>query len=210
VNGNTNVQLDGNCGFGVQLTSPTQDGIDAQSSFFGLTGLVASDDVNILDTAGSATYSTNPASFDWFGFDSFYRGWHLGTLALTDPGFSGPDTCVAGDTCSIYDLRYQPLDTTLKNYHGTFTPDAACPADVDGSVAANILTDYQGNQYLKHAFEIVGDGYGDEDGLCESNETCVYAPNSGAYQGEGDPGTVAACHFTDGTIENVRMRAYPD
>ncbi len=27
---------------------------------------------------------------------------------------------------------------------------------------------------------------GDDDGLCESGETCVYTANLGAYQGEGD------------------------
>jgi hypothetical protein len=47
------------------------------------------------------------------------------------------------------------------------------------------------------------------NGLCESGETCVYSPNFGAYQGEGDPLSQAPCVFSDGTVAGVTMYAYP-
>jgi hypothetical protein len=57
------------------------------------------------------------------------------------------------------------------------------------------------------AFEILDDGVGDDDGLCESGEACVYAPNFGAYQGEG---ALQPCTFpSGGTIKNVSMVGYP-
>jgi hypothetical protein len=39
--------------------------------------------------------------------------------------------------------------------------------------------------YLKNAIERIGDWRGDDDGLCEKDEDCIYTPNYGAYQGEG-------------------------
>ena len=49
------------------------------------------------------------------------------------------------------------------------------------------------------------DGIGDDDGLCESNESCLFSPNLGAYQGEP---TVAPepCVFEDGTVVGVTLR----
>ena len=34
---------------------------------------------------------------------------------------------------------------------------------------------------LRNAIEIIGDGIGDDDGLCGTNESCIYTPNIGAY-----------------------------
>jgi hypothetical protein len=36
-----------------------------------------------------------------------------------------------------------------------------------------------------HAVELINDRVGDDDGLCESDEACAFAPNLGAYQGQG-------------------------
>ena len=63
------------------------------------------------------------------------------------------------------------------------------------------------NTYLLNALEIYGDGIGDDDGLCETDEACIYGPNIGAYQGEGSY-TSTTCTFTDGTITGVTMYAY--
>jgi hypothetical protein len=48
-----------------------------------------------------------------------------------------------------------------------------------------------------------------ENGICESNEACIYAPNVGAYQGHGDYKGNGTCLFVDGTISNVIMYSYP-
>jgi hypothetical protein len=56
---------------------------------------------------------------------------------------------------------------------------------------------------LRHALEITGDGRGDDDGLCESNEACIVAPTIGMYQGEGS--LVSGCTFTNGTVRDVEL-----
>ncbi len=69
--------------------------------------------------------------------------------------------------------------------------------------------DYIGNTYLINAIEIFEDSVGDDDGLCESNEDCIYSPNYGAYQGEGDYLSGGTCNFSDGSVSTVNMYAYP-
>lgn len=60
--------------------------------------------------------------------------------------------------------------------------------------------------FLKHAEEIWGDGIGNDNALCESNEACLFTPNLGAYQGHGS--LVSAGSFTDGTITGVTLYKY--
>jgi hypothetical protein len=54
-----------------------------------------------------------------------------------------------------------------------------------------------------------GDEVGDENGLCESHEHCIFSPNFGAYQGEGDPYGGGSCVFANGVVYDVTMHAYP-
>ncbi|HBS06514.1 MAG TPA: hypothetical protein DEA96_16210 [Leptospiraceae bacterium] len=60
--------------------------------------------------------------------------------------------------------------------------------------------------FLRRAYERINDGIGNENGLCESNETCIFTPNIGPYQGHGN--LIGAGPFTDGVISNVRMLRY--
>jgi hypothetical protein len=93
-------------------------------------------------------------------------------------------------------------------------------------------------RYLKNAIELIGaidrdpssptfgQWDGDGDGLCEAGESCLYAPNFGAYQGHSDGasayslvgtregagnGSLASCTFeADSGIPNVTMYFYPN
>lgn len=49
---------------------------------------------------------------------------------------------------------------------------------------------------------------GNENGLCESGETCVYQPNFGAYAGEG--ALIGPCHYDDrgGPVTAVTLYAH--
>ncbi len=73
------------------------------------------------------------------------------------------------------------------------------------------------SKYLLNAQEIFSDIIGDDDGLCESNEDCIYTPNLGSYQGHGDfvsAQTVVSntqiCPDigAGGSIENVTLYKY--
>lgn len=60
--------------------------------------------------------------------------------------------------------------------------------------------------FLIYAVEINGDGIGNDDGLCETSEDCIYTPNVGAYQGEG---TISSgyCSTTSSAAANIVSNA---
>jgi hypothetical protein len=65
--------------------------------------------------------------------------------------------------------------------------------------------------FLVNARELIEDDVGDDDGVCESGDSCVYSPHFGYYQ--GDPLTGPRCVFVDGLgrfgVTNVMMYAHP-
>ncbi|MEK7357346.1 MAG: hypothetical protein AAB250_12915, partial [Bdellovibrionota bacterium] len=79
------------------------------------------------------------------------------------------------------------------------------PSEVNGS---NVVT-ANGRTFLRAALEINDDEIGNNNGLCETNEACLYAPNQGSYQGEGDYKANGICTFSPGTISGVIMYGYP-
>tara|TARA_R110002074_G_scaffold393725_1_gene580542 strand:+ start:345 stop:608 length:264 start_codon:yes stop_codon:yes gene_type:complete len=56
---------------------------------------------------------------------------------------------------------------------------------------------------LRNAIEIMNDGIGNENALCESGETCLYTPNIGAYQGHGE--LISAGDFVDGALTGITL-----
>ena len=50
------------------------------------------------------------------------------------------------------------------------------------------------------------DGIGNENILCESGETCLFAPNLGSYQGHGN--LLSAGAFTDGALTGITLLRY--
>ena len=56
---------------------------------------------------------------------------------------------------------------------------------------------------LGNAYEFIGDNIGNENGLCESDEQCIYSPNIGSYQGEGTLNSAGS--FTDGSVQGVNL-----
>jgi hypothetical protein len=192
--------LDNSCDYGTGLGS-TMGTVDLTDTFL---GKVLTDDAsNSSDTDGAATYAL---TMDWLNFENLFRGWGKDDPALfPSPNHRG--ACVSG-TCRIWDARISYFDTALKDHNGAFVAGATCPASVSGADATKQVTDGAGHTYLLNAVEIIGDGIGNENGLCESDEACIYAPNLGAYQGEGDY-TSQTCTFADGTLSGVTMYAYP-
>jgi hypothetical protein len=167
--------------------------------------------------------TTNPVSAtapyasvtNWIDFDSPFRAW--GPQGGAFPSSTNLGPCLAGDECEIWDWRLansgqNPVLNTsgnpaILNSNEPFTGASNCPAAVDGSYT---VTDQQGHTFLANAIEVVGDGLGNENGLCESGETCIYAPNFGSYQGQGDFTGETPCIFHDGSaVKGVTMYAFP-
>jgi hypothetical protein len=138
---------------------------------------------------------------------------------------------------SSADTKILNLSKDGSTANGAFMPLLTCPVAVNGSVtvtdttvipyfpginAVEIIGDGKGNDdgvceptedckntYLINAVEVIGDFVGDDDGLCESNEACIYSPNYGFYQGEGDYRANSPCVFQNGTVTGVIMYGYP-
>lgn len=181
--------------------------INLTNSFVGK----VSSDSNTYDTAGLANYNT---ILDFLTFDNFFRGWGVdGGSAFPDVSQRG--VCNGTTSCRIWDWRLRSTDTVARNKsndgvnaNALFIANSTCPAAVHGNKA---ITDQQTvpHTFLINAVEIVEDGIGNDNGLCENNEACIYSPNFGAYQGSGNYLTNGTCSFVNGTVTGVTMYAYP-
>lgn len=130
---------------------------------------------------------------DWVNFENMFRGW--GNNGGDFPASDNRDPCTAG-TCRIWDWSLASADTVIRDVLALPTGDDTLTHNwTIGSVT-----------FLRNAIEILDDGIGNENGLCESNETCLYTPNIGSYQGHGN--LISAGDFTDGTITGVTLMQY--
>ncbi|MCC7402938.1 MAG: hypothetical protein IT288_00940 [Bdellovibrionales bacterium] len=181
--------------------------VNLSSSFF---GKVTSNDLqNTSDALGVAAYSN---LLDWLNFDNLFRMWSADGSGF--PNLDQTDTCMGGN-CRIWDWRLSSSDTVIRNRSGngstaneTFVAGSTCPSAVSGN---RTLTDQNTTPrtFLVNAIEILADGVGNDNGLCESGDACIYSPNFGYYQGEGDYLAAGSCTFQNGTVSNVTMYAYP-
>lgn len=167
---------------GINITS-------GQNSIGYLQGLVNDDSVNLNTVNLSSDEILYTDVTDWVNFESPYRAWGKnGNLAeFVDPLNKG--SCSNLGSCAMWDGRFVTGALPPKNYKGeAFDPNGNCPDSSDSIFAENVVTDTftPPRTFLRHATEIVLDGIGNDNGLCETNEHCLWSPNFGAYQGYGD------------------------
>jgi hypothetical protein len=182
-------------------------------------GAVTSDDIsNPLDTSGLISSAISNL-FGWFQFDSRMRG--LGrsnstsTIASVNQGFA------TGAPYRIWDFRTAHFASSniYNTSHDGVTRATAPSFDSisqcnGGSAVLSPLdiVNAGGKSFLRNAIEIDGDGIGNENGLCEANEDCIYAPNIGADQGEGRISS-GFCNVDDGIgsgLDGIRVFYYLD
>lgn len=157
--------------------------IDLTNSHVGKVG--ADDSVNISDTLGTAIYPVDTAVFDWSNFVNIYRSWGKDGSAF--PNADNRMDWTTG-TGRIWDWTLNSADTVIMNYYNNLpTGDDTVSHSWFGTGSV---------RYLKHAVEILGDKIGNDNGLCESDESCLYTPNIGGYQGHGN--LISAGTFEDG------------
>ena len=170
----------------------------------------SNDEVNTSDSSGLKDFAS---IIDWTNFENFYRGWgkHDEINASAVRG-----RCFGGNTCRIWDFRLLASENIVRNtsnngynQNNDFIANSECPYAVSGSRARYHYKLSTQTYHLINAFEIIDDGIGNDDGFCQDNEGCIYAPNFGAYQGEGDYAAGGTCTFNGGTISGVTMYAYP-
>jgi len=164
-------------------------GISLAASFV---GKASSDTVNADGASGTFPYNSIT---DWTDFENVFRGW--GTDGSAFPNINNIGPCAGGDTCRIWDWSLASADAVVRNV-------VTLPTGND--TITHTWSDASTTTFLRNAVEIMGDGIGDENGLCGSNETCLFTPNIGSYQGHGN--LVSAGAFTDGAIAGVTLMQY--
>ncbi len=103
-------------------------------------------------------------------------------------------------------LNGDSANTITHVWNTTVSPiqQANCDTAVPGSI---FNTDHCENIFLHNSVEISGDGIGNDNDLCETDETCLYTSNIASYQGQGD--LQSAGTLTDGdTITAVTLMVY--
>ncbi len=154
---------EGSSDYGVEASTATlRTGRTITHSFLGR--VTADDSINSSDADGFAAAPT-----DWTNFESPYRFWGRDRATLTESGMFGR----CNTNCRVWDLRLAATDNQLLYRSGDGATvsipvaGAMCPAWLRGDVT---LTDFA-------RFEIIGDGRGDDDGICEPAEPC-HPPNT--------------------------------
>lgn len=184
-------------------------GFDPTEIFVGTPA--TNDEANTSDALGTALFS---GITDWYNFSNPYRAW--GVQSTGFPSFTSRGPCTSG-TCQIWDYRLKASSNnkafnrtlTQSTQNQTFLANQTCPTAIHGNEITSYNDGTVTHTYLTNAEEIFDDGIGNNDSLCESGETCIYNPNIGAYQGEGDYLANGTCNFVDGTVTNVKMYSYP-
>jgi len=106
----------------------------------------------------------------------------------TFPSSDNRGPCVAG-TCTNWNWGLRSTDNVLRDVR-------------DKPAGSDVLAHY-GSFFLRRAVEISGDGIGNDDLLCQSNETCLWTKNIGAYQGHGP--LISAGSFSAGTLTGISL-----
>ncbi len=191
-------------GFGLLSDCTNDDASDAQlttgiglaQSFYG--ELPVEDSVNTSDTGITVGYEEID---DWSGFENPHRTWGRNGVGMT-PVPQG--RCTAGAVCQGWDWRLLNGDT---GDGGSPALHNILPLPDGNDTITHTWLDTSNVTFLRHAVEILDDGIGNDDLLCESGETCLFTPNLGRYQGHGtlvNAGNIG----TGATQENITLVKY--
>lgn len=127
------------------------------------------------------------AATDWFTFASAWR------LLGRDFGIATADarSNCTGPSCRIFDFALASADSVARarnarpaaNQRVTHQWSAGTKAACDKIFGATFSVNTCVSGFLQNAIERSFDAFGNDDGLCEANERCDYAPNLGSDQG---------------------------
>lgn len=189
------------------FSSSSNIDFNTSNPFINGTPLSSSDSVNSnFSSSGTIVYNLNN---NWSNFQNFYRTIGV-AAAATFPSESFNSRCSAGN-CQLFNWSFRKSDSSgIRNI-------VPCPNNL-----TRPTIDVNGNIILRNAYEILGDWIGNDDGLCNSNEDCIYTPNIGAYQGHGDLvaastsnndytsttnqcANITTATGTDGTVTNIKL-----
>lgn len=191
-------------------SSPTGAGVflqqDAGASGCDLSGFSGPPSCNVV-TGLASTFRAPTGSvaanapLDFMNVAASWQSWGIyGSRTTSDP--SNREWCTGANSCQLYDWGVAAsAPTALAYVSGVFAANQACPV-----TGADTFTGPNGAT-LKDAFETLFDDKGNDNGLCEAGEACVFTPHVGGYQGEG--GFTNSCTFSPASgIAGVTLVGY--
>ena len=151
-------------------------------------------ETNIINFEVDATYHVNNAN-SFTEFENEYRAWGSETAATEEAGGGTCNNEEGNNSCKLFDWTLNATESTTAR---------------DQLTAVNTNeehTFYAGTpfSFLSNAFEIMGDGIGNDNSLCETNEACILTSNIGSYQGHGEK-----TELTDTNDLNATLYKYND
>jgi hypothetical protein len=182
-----------------------------------LVGAQTEDTVQPFDDGGIVSGAVDEMPRGTLGaFEHDYRGFGW-DATLAD--FEVRYTCY--QNCRIWDFAPVATDTEILNINPMPSgDDVRVHAWLSRPTAATQQSDcaeFPGSQFnaqrgacetthLEHAYERMGDRIGNDNGLCESGEHCIWVRNIGSYQGHG--ALVEAPGFVEGVLTQITMWTY--
>jgi parallel beta-helix repeat protein len=182
----------GTCAANGNSTATNDNTITLANSFVGK--VTSADVANASDTSGTASFPLTSATFDWGHFANSHRGWGGDGSVFPNVGQRGR---WAAGTGRIWDWSLLASDVANRGALSLPTGD---------NTMTHTWSDATTTTFLRNAVEIAADGIGNDNGLCESGETCRFTPNIGSYQGSGN--LVSAGTFTDGSLTGITLMKY--
>lgn len=161
------------------------------------------------------TTTAPPSKRTEFDFTNFHNIWTKNEL-LSFPAPIYIDDCNSG-FCRTFDTSFKTSITD--NYNAYYNnPDSGRLSFISNTTCPDSVTDntdraqynYFGipaQKFLLFAYEINTDFVGNNNGVCEDYERCVWTPNLGSYQGHGELDYNATCNGP--SLSNVKLIAYP-
>lgn len=191
-------------------SDPEVEVVSTANSASSFVGIVSDDDKNLHDATLTAFAGLviHANISDWLNFSSPFRTWgkysSSGPLTSTHRGACTSETCAAWEWAG----RINDVGDPRNGGQPMFINNKPCPTSED-----TITHDFSSGSmtFLRYAIEISDDRLGNDNGLCESNEDCLYAPNFGPYQGHGllEESTCSPLD-NSGTVKNVSFYEYSD
>ena len=207
------------CVFGTGLTNiglSTADCIQAGASSITRTADINSsqlfegfvnDTTNTHGSSGSTGFLFSSIT-DFFKFENFNRIWSKFHVTMSWPSTNLSGVCTSG-SCGIFDYSLKANAPHLKKANGIFLAHQSCPVSIKGSNYFTYLdATIVNKKALKFALEYVLDGIGNDNGLCEANETCYFNPDTGAYLVEPEKFTDTCVYDSDGDPTLVNIKIY--
>ena len=100
---------------------------------------------------------------------------------------------------AVGDYSLWDTDTVLYNVH---TPPTG------NDTLTHTWSDLTNTTFLMHAVEIHGDSIGDDNNLCETDETCLFTPNMGSYQGHGALINATPAFIDGAVLTGITLKRY--